>query len=809
MQVTTVNRAVAKNFRLATVSRRAFQAALILVVLASLVPAQLMAQNAIPQINQPLVPTATAPGGAAFTLTVNGTGFAAGAVVNWNGSARTTTVVSAQQVTASISATDIALATTAVVTVTNPTPAGGTSLPALFEVTKSGTGTFFARTDITVNPSAMAVAVGDFRGIGKQDMAIANSANSIDVMLGNGDGTFQTAVNYPLVSGFPIAIVAADVNGDGKQDLVVLLSHTKNVLIMTGNGDGTFTRGQQFPTGANPQSVTVADVNNDGKLDLLVANSGDGTVSVLLGNGDGTFQTKLDYITGGGPDSVAVGDFNGDGLLDLAVSNSTDSTVSVMINGGNGTYPTHVDYPTAGSPTWVVAADFNKDGKLDLAVAAAAGKVSILKGNGDGTFTAHVDYGVSLNPQMVVAADLNGDGQLDLANVNYTNNSLSVLLGVGDGTFKIQEVFPTNAAPGWLSLGDFNGDGRIDIAVVDTTVGQMSILTQTPLFVSPSLISYPRQMGGFPTAASTVTVRNTSTVAISIGTPSIIGPNAGDFSETDTCKGISLAPGKTCTFSIVFTPQDMGNRTAQIIIPEGSGNSMVGIGLYGVGQIRVAIEPDPHTFPTTLLNTNSVVFHPNFKNYSNLPVSVNIMELTGLDIPDFSFNDTVTNGCNGDPLNKHAFNVGPQAICNVDVTFKPLAVGSRTAALTVFGHFSPGNGQQAILMSGIGTGISVKPTALTFAAQTVGTTSAAKIVTIKNANATPLAITLSFQTGNFKDFGKTTTCPLNPQTIAAGASCTVSVTFTPTATGARASALYVGDNDPTGPQIVTLTGTGQ
>jgi hypothetical protein len=806
MQVMTANNAMATPFRLAAVSRKAFQLALILVVLASVVPAQLMAQNAIPQVNQPLNPTAAAPGGAAFTLTVSGTGFATGAVINWNGSARTTTVVSAQQLTATISATDIATAKTAVVTVTNPAPGGGTSVPALFEVTKTSTGTFFARNDISVNATAMAVAVGDFRGIGKQDMAIANSANSIDVKLGNGDGTFQTAVNYPIASGFPIAIVPADVNGDGKLDLVVLLGHTKMVLIFIGNVDGTFTTGQQFATGTNPQAVTVADVNNDGKLDLLVANSGDNTVSVLRGNGDGTFQAKLDYITGGGPDSVAVGDFNGDGLLDLAVSNATDSTVSVMMNSGSGTYPTHVDYATAGSPTWVVTADFNKDGKLDLAVAAAAGKISILKNNSDGTFATHVDYPVSQNPQMVVAADLNGDGQLDLADVNYTNNSVSVLLGVGDGTFKSQENFPTNAAPGWLSLGDFNSDGRIDLAVVDTTAGGISILAQTPLYVSPSLISFPKQMGGFPSPASTVTLRNISTAAIGLGSVGIIGPNAGDFSQTNTC-GTSLASGKTCTVTVIFTPLDLGNRYAQVIIPAGLGNSSVGFGLFGVGQIRVAIEPDPHTFPTTFVGATSAPFHANFKNYTNLTVSVAIVELTGLDTQDYSFNDTVANGCNGDPNNQHAFKIGPQGICNIDVFFKPTAAGSRTAALTTFGHFSPGNGQQAILMTGFATGVSVNPSALTFVAQTVGTTSPAQNVTVKNYYSTPLAVSVTIQNGNVRDFPITSNgCGTS---IPAGTTCTISIAFSPLATGARSSTLHIGDNDPTGPQIVTLTGTGQ
>jgi FG-GAP-like repeat/Abnormal spindle-like microcephaly-assoc'd, ASPM-SPD-2-Hydin/FG-GAP repeat len=800
MQVTTVKKVRATSFRLATVSRRAVLAALVLVVLASVVPAQLMAQDAIAVLNQPLVPNAVAPGGPGFNLTVYGTGFASGAVLNWNGSPRVTTVTNATKLSAAILATDIATAKTASITVTNV--GGIPSNPVLFEVAKSGTAVFMSRNDLNVNTSATAVASGDFRGIGKTDLAVANSANSIDILLGNGDGTFQTAVNYPLASGFPTAIVAADVNGDGKLDLVVLLAHIKMVGVLLGNGDGTFTVGKNFATGNNPVSLTVADVNGDGKLDALVANKNDNTVSVLLGNGNGTFQTKQDYGTGVKPDSVTVGDFNADGLLDLAVANNTDNTVSVLLGAGSGTFPTHVDYATGVLPVWVVTADFNGDGKLDLAVSTTAGTISILLGVGDGTFGAHTDYKVNTNPQMMVAADFNGDGKTDLANVNFTNSSVSLLLGVGDGTFKSEAVYPTNTNPGFLALGDFNSDGRIDLAVVDTGVGKLSILSQTPLFVSPSLISFPKQLGGFPTSASTVTLRNTSTAPIAIGTPSLQGPNAADFSETDTCTGISLGAGQTCTFSIVFNPQDLGNRTAQIIIPEGVGNSSVGIALYGVGQLLVAIERNPHAFPTTLLGTSSAPYVANFKNYTNLPITVNVMELIGLDPQDYSFNFNVANPCPG----ASGFVAPPLSICYVNVVFTPTVKGSRTAGLTVYGHFSPGNGQQTILLSGLATGVSVKPAALTFPATTVGTSSTAKTVTVKNAYTTPLNVSVVFQAGNSKDFSETDNCK---PTIAAGATCFVNVTFTPLATGTRTSALYIGDNDPTGPQIVTVTGTGQ
>jgi hypothetical protein len=806
MQVKTVKKICSNLFRLATGSRWAgLQAALMVIALAALVPAQVLAENAIPLVNQPLVPTATAPGGAAFTLTVNGSGFASGAVVNWNGSARATTVVSSAQVTAAILATDIATASTASITVTNPAPGGGTSLPTLFPVTKSTTGVFMARNDRTVNPSAMAVAAASFRSNGITDVAIANSSNSVDVLLGNGNGTFQAAVNYPIVSGYPIGIISADVNGDGHPDLVLLLNHTNMVQVLLGKGDGTFTVNQQFSTGNNPQWLTAADVNSDGKLDLLVANYKDNTVSVLLGNGDGTFQTKIPYDTGVNPDSLTVGDFNGDGLLDLAVTNANDNTVSILKGAGNGTFAAHVDYPTAGLPTDVVTADLNKDGKLDLAVSTASGNVSVLLGNGDGTFAAFVNYPVSVNPQMLVVADFNGDGNLDLANINYSNNSVSMLLGVGNGTFKAQANYPTSTAPGWLSVGDFNNDGRPDLAVIDTTAGGLTILSQSLLTVSPTILTFPKQEAGFGSTAMTVTLRNTSTATIGLGTPVLQGANAGDYSISANACTTSLAAGKTCTISFVFTPQDENSRTAQAYIPLTAGGS-IGVGLFGTGQIRVAIEPDPHSFPTTLLGTTSPAFLANFHNYSNLTVKVDILELTGLDTEDYHFTPAATNGCvlSGPPDN--SFSVGPVGTCYLDVYFEPTAAGSRTAALTTFGHFSPGNGQQAILMTGMGTGVSVKPTSLTFAAQTVGTTSPAKVVTVKNAGATALKVSITLQTGTPKDFAQTNNCN---GSIPAGGSCTVNVTFTPLLTGAISSALYIGDSDPTGPQIVTLSGTGQ
>jgi FG-GAP-like repeat len=234
---------------------------------------------------------------------------------------------------------------------------------------------------------------------------------------------FKSAVSYPVGTA-PIAVAVGDFNGDGKPDLAVANAGNPgtgddgNVSILLGNGDGTFQPALSVAAGKNPFFIAVGDFNGDGRLDVVVANNGinpaggwlPGTMSVLLGNGDGTFKTHVDYATGAGPECVAVGDFNGDRVLDLAVAAGSDSVVSVLLGNGDGTFRPRVDY-AAGSAHAVAAADFNQDGKADLAVAGAfsGGVVGILVGNGDGTFQS----AMGVRPaccigQSVASGDFNG-----------------------------------------------------------------------------------------------------------------------------------------------------------------------------------------------------------------------------------------------------------------------------------------------------------------------------------------------------------------------------------------------------------------
>ncbi len=339
----------------------------------------------------------------------------------------------------------------------------------------NGNGTFATRTDYGTGNSPTSVAIGDFNGDGKPDLAVAYNVNTASVLLGNGDGTFATATDYETGDS-PASVAIGDFNGDGKPDLSVVNQGDNTVSVLLGNGDGTFATKTDYASGVYPISVAVGDFNGDGKPDLAVANQGDNTVSILLGNGNGTFATRTDYGTGDSPTSVAIGDFNGDGKPDLALSNSYSNTVSVLLGSGNGTFATRTDYETGSGPRSVAIGDLNGDGKVDLAVANWGNTVSVLLGNGNGTFATRTDYGTGVAPTSVAIGDFNGDGKPDLAVANYDDSTVSVLLGNGDGTLATKTDYGTGVGPISVAIGDFNGDGKPDLAVANYYSGAVSVL---------------------------------------------------------------------------------------------------------------------------------------------------------------------------------------------------------------------------------------------------------------------------------------------------------------------------------------------
>jgi len=338
-------------------------------------------------------------------------------------------------------------------------------------------GTFATKVDYPTGTWPSALLTADFRGNGKADLAVVNNYDgdgtpgTVSILLGNGDGTFQTHVDYP-VGNYPVGIEAADFNGDGKLDLAVVNDNDNTVSILFGNGDGTFKSQTLVSVGTEPTSLGSGDFNGDGKVDLITSNVSAGTVTVLLSKGDGTF-TRVDSPTGiHAPDfsALAVGDFNHDRKLDVVVSGNAQ--LLILLGNGDGSFQAATAIPgsTPDNINVVLAADFNHDGKLDLVEEGIVGTIFVLLGNGDGTFRQPV-FSQGGAAASLVSADVNGDGALDLLATDQVLSTIDIMLGNGNGTFSQMRNIPlarTSYSPDAAVAADFNGDGKLDLAVAET-----------------------------------------------------------------------------------------------------------------------------------------------------------------------------------------------------------------------------------------------------------------------------------------------------------------------------------------------------
>ena len=497
----------------------------------------------------------------------------------------------------------------------------------------NGDGTFALAQTIVLRTGTMGIVVADFDGDGSTDVAVAiygpqnNSQGSIAVLLGNGDGSFAPAVFYELDHN-AVRLVATDLNGDGKLDLAVALQHFSNpkkgLAVLLGNGDGTFQSAVTSASG-DMSDVSAADFNADGKIDLALAPNFSTAVQVLLGNGDGTFASPVSYeadssgtvvatdlnsdgkpdlLIGGGhtavllgngdgtfgpptlyaigqvfaapgffnhdhiPDVVA-GEFNGigvafgkrdgtlraglsypggyladtivtadfdhDGNPDLGVGGATTSPyIFLLLGGGAGGFAEGQGFGSAPAET-IVTADFDGDGNADiLSTGYSGGSVQVYLGQGDGSFgpaTSTTVPGFDLSP---TSGDFNNDGLADVALARLADNALRILLGNGDGTFTVAGDLTTDKSPQEPLVADFNGDGNADLGVANVTgdtydvflgngdgTFQTAIVTQAPNAI-------------YSAAADLNRDGKVDLVVASLGTKVFLGNGDGTFQTPQT-----------------------------------------------------------------------------------------------------------------------------------------------------------------------------------------------------------------------------------------------------------------------------------
>jgi hypothetical protein len=402
-------------------------------------------------------------------------------------------------------------------------------------VTVSPPVTLAPHQDFATGTQPVSVAVGDVNGDGLSDLAVANGGldeRTVSVLLNTaapGEEASAFAPRQDVFTGSisPSFVTLADLNGDGKPDLVTAM-HAVSVQLNTtapGAAVPTFGPYQEFATGGFSTSVAVGDVNGDGKPDLITGNNINGTVSVLLnltapGATAAAFANHQEFVAGGkgyfaeSVDAVAVGDVNGDGRLDLITANGSTqrgipSTVSVLLNttapgAATAAFANHQEFATGDIPLSVsrfplsvAVNDVNGDGRPDLITAnsgSGSNTVSVLlnttaPGASAPAFAPHQDFPTGDVPRSVAVGDVNGDGKPDLVTANQSGQGVSpgtvaVLLnltapGATAAAFGPPRDFATGEDPDFVAVGDVNGDGKPDLVTANASANTVSVLLST------------------------------------------------------------------------------------------------------------------------------------------------------------------------------------------------------------------------------------------------------------------------------------------------------------------------------------------
>jgi|SRR5579871_85756 len=459
----------------------------------------------------------------------------------------------------------------------------------------NGDGTFQSPVLYTTACIPIFAATGDFNGDKKIDLLVTYSSGTcgyVSIFLGNGDGTFQASPINSFSAYNPAAVGIGDFNGDGKPDIAVAeqFGTISQVEVMLGNGDGTFAAGNTYPVASSPNSVAVADFRSNGKLDLAVSTL-TGVTNILLGNGDGTFHPGGTIST---PDAdwALSADFNGDGKPDLAVATQgsvgLQGGVNLALGNGDGTFQAPTFYPAGTNDRFLGSGDFNGDKKIDLLIPDYRyNDIIVLLNTGvvDFSPTTPLNYpfqtvNTTSAPQSVTLTN-SGAAALSISSFKVTGpfhqtNNCGKSLAAG-AKCKIEVTF-TPTASGSVS-------GTVSISDSASSKPQVIDLTGAGTFaaLSPLALTFPGQKVGTKSPPQNITLTNKGSSALSIKLIYLGGPEYQDYSESNNCPS-SLNAGANCTISVTFDPKKTGKRNAAVYVEDNSGGRPQYVTLTGTGD---------------------------------------------------------------------------------------------------------------------------------------------------------------------------------------------------------------------------------
>ncbi|MFQ5877151.1 MAG: FG-GAP repeat domain-containing protein [Acidobacteriota bacterium] len=419
-----------------------------------------------------------------------------------------------------------------------------------------------SRIDFAVGQRPVAVIAADLDGDGLLDLASANKlSNDLSLLKGFGDGTFRVVASPPAGQS-PSGLAYVDVTGDGLADLITANLRSRDVFVLPGDGLGGFGAPISSPAGAGAFGFTLGDWDGDGRLDVAIIDTGTNGVTRLLGDGAGGFVSPLQFSTGSSPTHILSDDLNGDGHLDLAVVNNLSATLQIFRGDGTGQFNLATTLPTGSAPESALAADFNGDAVPDLAVSNnGSNTVSIFLGDQSGGYAAPVLLAPGFGPSALVAADVDQDQDLDLV-VTLSKvlgiGKVAVMLGDGAGGFAQGPTLGTGPVPEAVAVADVNGDGHPDLIVASLTGNSVAVIPSLAAgsFLTSGRIDLP--VGTFPhgvivadfngDADPDVATANSAMDNVSVAT----GDGTGGFTSVNSANNTGITP-----FSIAAADFDL------------------------------------------------------------------------------------------------------------------------------------------------------------------------------------------------------------------------------------------------------------